>query len=469
MGQRLLRAKQKIAHAGIPYRVPDEADLPARLDGVLAVVYLVFTQGYAGGAAPELADEAVRLGRLLVELAPGEDEARGLLALMLAQHARRHARLRDGELVTLEEQDRSLWDRDAIAEAEALRPRPGGPLRAPGRARAHPPPGGARRGHRLAPDRRAVRRAAPAPAVAGGRPQPGGRASAWRPAPTPGWRRSTAVDLRRAAPGATPSAPTCSQRAGRTAEAVVQLDRALALAPTEQERRQLARRRAELEPDQTSVCRTHVPASLLEGAGPAVGPARGDLSHAHTHRPYCRRRRGTRRRAAPSRPSASRAAPRQAPAAKQARAAVGTVAFVQAVPKVALTVTVDGEEVEAGVEEGSVVGPLDLAEGSHEVTFSDGTAGHRRDRRRHRRPDQRRRRAPPGRGRWHAGRDRLLPGRAPRSSPARRGCCSRTPRPPRPPTSWSTARPSSRTSRTASSARPTSPRAPTRSRCCPPG
>ena len=96
MSQRLLRAKKKIANAAIPYRVPEARDLAERLDGVLAVVYLVFTQGYAGAAAPELADEAIRLGRLVVDLMPDEDEPRGLLALMLAQHARRHARLVDG-------------------------------------------------------------------------------------------------------------------------------------------------------------------------------------------------------------------------------------------------------------------------------------------------------------------------------------------------------------------------------------
>ncbi len=91
MGQRLLRAKNKIAHAGIPYRVPSDDLLPERIDGVLAVVYLVFTEGYAT-AARSLADEAIRLGRLLVALMPDSDETRALLALMLLQHARRDAR-----------------------------------------------------------------------------------------------------------------------------------------------------------------------------------------------------------------------------------------------------------------------------------------------------------------------------------------------------------------------------------------
>ena len=120
MSQRLLRAKKRIANAGIPYTVPEASDLPERLDGVLAVVYLVFTQGYAGAAAPELAEEAIRLGRLLADLMPDEDEVSALLALMLAQHARRDARLVDGELVTLEHQDRSRWDREAVAEALSL-------------------------------------------------------------------------------------------------------------------------------------------------------------------------------------------------------------------------------------------------------------------------------------------------------------------------------------------------------------
>ena len=122
MGQRLLRAKQRIANAGIPYRVPPASALAERLDGVLAVIYLVFTAGYAASADDDLAAEGIRLGRLLVELMPDSDEARGLLALMLLQHARRDARLVDGELVTLEDQDRSRWDVGAISEALTLHP-----------------------------------------------------------------------------------------------------------------------------------------------------------------------------------------------------------------------------------------------------------------------------------------------------------------------------------------------------------
>lgn len=122
MGQRLLRAKNKIAQAGIPYRVPTD-DLAERVDGVLAVVYLVFTEGYATGTH-SLADEAIRLGRLLVALMPGSDETRALLALMLLQHSRRDAREVDGERVTLEQQDRSLWHGADLDEAlELLRRR----------------------------------------------------------------------------------------------------------------------------------------------------------------------------------------------------------------------------------------------------------------------------------------------------------------------------------------------------------
>ena len=176
MSQRLLRAKKKIANAGIPYRVPTPDLLPERLDGVLAVVYLVFTEGYAA-TEPELADEAIRLGRLLVELMPDSDEARALLALMLLQHARRDARLVDGELVTLEQQDRSRWDAAATEEGLALLAGPesgAGDLSAPGRAGGRARPGGRPRRDRLAGDRHPVRRAPRPGALARGRAQPRG-------------------------------------------------------------------------------------------------------------------------------------------------------------------------------------------------------------------------------------------------------------------------------------------------------
>ena len=124
--QRLVRAKRKIRDAGIPYEVPRPDVFPERLEAVQAVVYLVFNEGYAstdgqGLMRPDLCAEAIRLGRLLVELLPDELEARGLLALMLLHDARRDARLGpDGALVSLEEQDRARWHQDAITEGTAL-------------------------------------------------------------------------------------------------------------------------------------------------------------------------------------------------------------------------------------------------------------------------------------------------------------------------------------------------------------
>jgi RNA polymerase sigma-70 factor (ECF subfamily) len=117
MAKRLVRAKRRIAAAGIPFRVPPAHLLPDRLAAVLAVDYLIFNEGYAGRG--DLAAEAIRLGRALAELMPDEPEAHGLLALMLLNDARREARFADGEVVLLRDQDRSLWDTGQIAEGRA--------------------------------------------------------------------------------------------------------------------------------------------------------------------------------------------------------------------------------------------------------------------------------------------------------------------------------------------------------------
>lgn len=125
LAQRIVRAKNKIRDANIPYEIPARSELPARLDAVLHVIYLVFNEGYAASSGTELirqelAQEAIRLGRLLARLLP-DAEVLGLLALMLIQDSRRHARIdNNGDLIRLEDQDRTLWDRAQIAEGSAL-------------------------------------------------------------------------------------------------------------------------------------------------------------------------------------------------------------------------------------------------------------------------------------------------------------------------------------------------------------
>ena len=227
MAQRITRAKAKIKGANIPYKVPDQADLAERLATVLAVLYLVFNEGYlasSGEAAvrEDLTAEAIRLARILRSLLPDVPEVTGLLALMLLTESRRATREAGGELVVLHEQDRGGWDRELIAEGhelvrECLRRQPARPLPDPGRDQRGAHRRADRGGHRLVPDRHPLRAAVRRGPVADRRAQPGGRGGrARRPGGRPGdGRRAAADDVPRLARDPRrPAPPARPQRRG---------------------------------------------------------------------------------------------------------------------------------------------------------------------------------------------------------------------------------------------------------------
>ncbi len=254
MGQRLFRAKQKVRHAGIPFRVPPAHLLPERLPAVLHVLYLLFNTDYGDLSRPRVTDEAIRLARVLAALMPDEPEARGLLALMLLHAARRAARSSaEGDLIPLEEQDRRLWDQSLIAEGEqllerALRGRRPGPFQIQAAIAAC---------HATVP----VAAQTDWPQIAGL------YAQLLRLVPTPvvALNQAVAIGMAEGPEAALPLLDELAEggaldgyyllpatradllrRAGRGAQARASYEAALSLAPTEAERRYLRRRLAEL-------------------------------------------------------------------------------------------------------------------------------------------------------------------------------------------------------------------------------
>jgi len=258
LAQRIVRAKAKIRDARIPYQVPSQAELPERLDAVLRVIYLVFNEGYAASSGATLtrhdvSAEAIRLGRLLVELLP-EPEAFGLLALMLLHESRRTARSSpSGEVVLLEDQDRSLWNREQIAEGvqlveRALASRRFGPYTlqaAISAVHAEAPTAAATDWAEIVGLYDALLRLDPSPVIELNRAV----AVAMRDGPEPGLRLIDAIlergDLLEYRLAHAARAELC-RRLGRNAEAKASFERALALARQEPERRFLEKRLAEL-------------------------------------------------------------------------------------------------------------------------------------------------------------------------------------------------------------------------------
>jgi RNA polymerase sigma-70 factor (ECF subfamily) len=259
MAKRIVRAKAKIRDAHIPYEVPARAELPERLDSVLHVIYLVFTEGYSASSGdsltrPDTSSEAIRLGRLLVELLP-DAENLGLLALMLLHESRRAARTApDGELILLEDQDRSLWNRDQIAEGlalaeRALSTRRFGPYTvqaAIAAVHAEAPTAAATDWAQIVGLYDVLARASPSPVVELNRAV----AVAMRDEPSAGLALIEAIlergDLTDYYLAHSARADLC-RRLGRTAEAQASYERALILARPEPARRFLARRLDELK------------------------------------------------------------------------------------------------------------------------------------------------------------------------------------------------------------------------------